>query len=273
MDHGDDEEHTASTSRLYRAYKSGSPDRAKGLHPEDRGDARDIIAALPSMVTTAQANVEMLRRAVAAAAADGIDQIIDIGCDLPSDEAPPLHDVLRARHPGAASALVDHDPYVVAHATALLAGDGPATSVVEADAREPAALVDRVRAAGTIDFSRPVCTVFGALFHFVDYADAGGAGPEGIVAELAAAAAPGSWIVCTHGSADLDPDAAAVAARMYHALGLPGRARTRAQVEQAMSATRLLPPGVVPAAEWRPDGATTPYTPAEAWIWSAAGRV
>ncbi|GAB3480728.1 SAM-dependent methyltransferase [Nocardiopsis coralliicola] len=273
MEQNGAEEHGISTSRLYRAYKSGDPDSAKGLHPADRKEARTIMARLPATSSAARSNVEMLRRAVDAAGRDGIDQIIDIGCDLPIEGVPPLHDVLRAHHPQAQSVLIDHDTYVVTHATALLAGDAERTAVVEADAREPEQLLDAVRATGAIDFDRPACIVLGALLHFVGDDETGGRGADGVVSVLASAAAPGSWIVVTHGASDINAEAAKLGVELYRERGLDLHLRSRGDIERIMGPARLLDPGVVPAADWRPDLHTTPVPFEQAGGWVAAAVV
>ncbi|MGH3286896.1 MAG: SAM-dependent methyltransferase, partial [Streptosporangiaceae bacterium] len=64
-------------------------------------------------------------------------------------------------------AYVDTDPVVVAHARALLAtGDGVAA--VDADLRDPAAVLGHQDLRAVIDPGRPVCVILGAVLHFLD---------------------------------------------------------------------------------------------------------
>jgi hypothetical protein len=72
-------------------------------------------------------------------------------------------------------------------------------------------------------------------------------------AALAGALAPGSFVAISHLTSDFAPDAVASGVAAYNALVPAGiTARTHAQVTDLFGGLPLVPPGIVPVAEWRP---------------------
>jgi hypothetical protein len=71
-------------------------------------------------------NREMLTRAVSWAGAQGIAQVIDLGCGMPAE--PGIHVTARAGVPGAKVACTGNDPVVINHLTALLGKDTASAS-------------------------------------------------------------------------------------------------------------------------------------------------
>ena len=110
-------------------------------------------------------------------------------------------------------------------------------------------------AARTLDFTRPVAVLLVAVLHFLTDAD----DPRGILAALAAALAPGSFIAVSHLTADFAPDEVASGVAAYNALVPTGiTARSHAEVTALFGGLPLVPPGIVPVTEWRPDHAARP---------------
>jgi hypothetical protein len=88
-----------------------------------------------------------------------------------------------------------------------------------------------------------------AIVHFLPDGD----GPAEIVARLASALAPGSYLALSHLTADFAPEQVTAAVAAYNALApVPVIPRTHAQVSGLFGGLPLLAPGVVPVAEWRP---------------------
>lgn len=79
----------------------------------------------------------------------GITQFIDVGSDLPTVRS--THEVAQGVNPEARVVYVDNDPIVLSHGQTLLAKNG-STAIVEADARDPAGILD---AAGTFEDVQP----------------------------------------------------------------------------------------------------------------------
>ena len=132
----------------------------------DREAARQLISVAPVIRIAAPASRAFLRRAVRYLAAEGgIRQFLDIGTGLPT--AGNTHEVAQSVAPQCRVVYVDNDPVVLAHARALLTSlpEG-ATSYVDADARDPGAIIAEARA--TLDFRQPVAVMMVDLLNFIE---------------------------------------------------------------------------------------------------------
>src|SRR5262249_6046514 len=144
---------------------------------------------------------------------------------------------------------VDNDQLVLVHARALLtpAPQG-VCDYVDADLRDPAGIL--AQAAATLDFAQPVAVLLLAVLHLLPDADR----PAAIVAALAAALAPGPCLALSPLPADLAPEQVTAATGAYNAsTPITVTARSHAQVTGLFGGLPLVPPGVVPVTEWRPD--------------------
>src|SRR6202167_77974 len=123
-----------STARMYDYWLGGHDNFAA-----DRAAALAVSEAAPEAQLMAVENRGFLRRAVRHLAADaGITQFLDIGTGLPTQGN--VHQIAHVANPDARVVYVDNDPMVVAHSRALKAGDN--TAVIEADLRDPQAILD-----------------------------------------------------------------------------------------------------------------------------------
>jgi hypothetical protein len=96
-----------------------------------------------------------------------------------------------------------------------------------------------------------------AVLQFIPDAD----DPAGIVADLASALAPCSFVAITHLTADFAPEAVNGAVRAYNKqVPAPVIARTYPQVAELFAGLPLIAPGITPVSEWRPDTITRPVT-------------
>lgn len=230
-------------ARVYGYWLGG-----KDHFPADRRVAEDVMELRPQVVAGARANRDFLIRAVQYLARQaGIRQFLDIGTGLPTPGS--THEVAQAICADARIVYADHDPLVLAHARALLSAGTPqgAVACVNADLRDPAALL--ARAAATLDFTQPVAVLLLAILHFIPANEEAAT----IVAALARALAPGSFVVISHLTADFAPDQAAPAIGAYNALmPTPVVPRTHREVTALFGALTLVAPGVVPITGWRP---------------------
>jgi S-adenosyl methyltransferase len=232
-------------ARVY-AYWLGGKDH----YPADRKAAEEVAACLPRVVVSAQANRAFLARVVGYLAGScGVGQFIDIGPGFPAPGS--THEVAQAIDPSCRVVYADCDPIVLAHARALLASRPEGRcGYVHADLRDPDLILKE--AARTLDFARPAAVILAAVLHFLPDAD----DPAGIVAALAAALAPGSFVVISHLTGDFAPGQVTAGVDAYNALVPAGvTARSHAQVTALFGGLRLVAPGVVPVSEWRPDHA------------------
>lgn len=211
----------------------------------DRAAARELIAAAPVMADVAQASRAFLRRVVRFLAIEaGIRQFLDIGTGIPA--AGSTHELAQAVDPASRIVYVDNDPVVLTHARALTPSrPGGAVSCLEADAREPTAIIDAARR--TIDLNQPVAVLMIGVLNFIE-------GP-GLVAavlrELVAALCQGSYLAIMQPAADkgLLP----VQRRWNELAALPVWLRDRAEVASWFDGLSLVEPGIVEVHEWRPD--------------------
>jgi hypothetical protein len=232
-------------ARVY-AYWLGSKDH----YPADRKAAEEVAAQRPQVVAGARANRAFLARSVRYLAGQcGIRQFLDIGPGMPAPLA--THEVAQAICSESKIVYVDSDPLVLSHARALLTSSREgACEYVDADLRDTSAIVSE--AARTLDFTQPAALILAAILHFIPDAD----DPARLVADLAAPLAPGSFVVISHLTGDFAPDQVASGVAAYNELVPAGiTARTHREVTALFGGLSLVPPGVVPVSEWRPEHA------------------
>ncbi len=238
----------AHPARVYNYWLGG-----KDHYEADRAAGDEVTRRRPHAVAGARANRAFLARAVRYLAGDcGVRQFLDIGTGLPAPGS--THELAQQVAPECAVAYVDNDPLVLVHARALLtSGPKGRCGYIGADLRDPGAIL--AQASATLDFARPVGVLLLAVLHFLAAAD----DPAGIVAALARALAPGSYLVISHLTADLAPGQVGAAIEAYNAAVPVGVIpRSHAEVTALFGGLPLVPPGVVPLAEWRHSPATGP---------------
>lgn len=239
----------AHPARVYNYWLGGTDNFSA-----DRAAAEAAIAANPGIVADALANRSFLARAVRYLAAEsGIRQFLDVGAGLPM--ADNTHQVAQAIAPESRIVYTDNDPFVLAHAGSLPPSTTQGVTIcLDADLREPEQILER--AAGTLDFTRPVALMLLIVLHLIPDDEH----PRKIVARLMDALAPGSYLVLSHPARDVRPGAIAeMAERVNERLGGPaGIMRTYDQVAALFGGLDVIQPGVVQPQYWRPDATTDP---------------
>lgn len=229
-----------SLARVYHHWLGGTD-----TSEADRAAADLAVAAHPGLLTDARANRAFLLRVVSFLAAEaGIRQFLDIGSGIPFRAG--THNIAQAHQPRARVVYVDNDPVVAARH--LARRPSPATRFVAADMRDP----DRIlaEAGELLDFTKPVAILLLAILHLIPDGD----DPYGIVARLAGAVAPDSYLALSHVPSDLQPAAMTeLGLRLNAVLPMSSTYRTRAQVARFFDGMDLVPPGLVPVQRWRPD--------------------
>jgi hypothetical protein len=212
----------------------------------------------------ARQNRQFMHRAAAWLAGQGIDQFLDIGTGIPTQ--PNLHQIVQKVAPTAKVVYTDNDPIVLRHAEALLISSAEgATDYIQADVRQPDAILERARAV--LDFDRPIALSLIALMHFItDEQDA-----HGIVRNLIATLPPGSYLVLSHAASDLYPELAAQVTAQYAKGGIALAFRTRPEVNRFFDGLELVEPGLTTAPEWFK--ATPAPEPEGSGIYAAVARI
>ncbi len=235
-----------SIARVYDAVLGG-----KDNYEVDRAVVQQLLAVNPDAVDIARDNRAWLVRVVRYLAAHrGIDQFLDCGSGLPTAEN--THQVLAKINDTARVLYVDNDPIVLAHGRALLTSTNSA--IVDADVRDPRALLAQPEVRDFFDWSRPIGLLQVGILHHV-LGDA--AGP--IMDVYLDAMPPGSYVAISHfynpgdGSELAERAAAAEAVLLGGDLGA-GQFRSREQIEGLFRGWTLVEPGLTALAEWWPDG-------------------
>ncbi len=239
-------------ARIYNYFLGG-----KDHFPADREAAEKVLAFAPATPSAARANRAFLQRAVRYVAGEGITQFLDIGTGIPT--AGNTHEVAQQVDPAVKVVYIDNDPIVLAHARALMAGPGHgATTVLQADLRDPAAILADPRVREAIDFGQPVALMLVAVLHFVDDEQ----DPYGLVRTLIDALAPGSYLILSHATGDFDPPEHSAAGKAaYQKAAAQVSPRSHPEVLRFFEGLDLLEPGVVAVPKWRPEDPEA----AEAW--------
>src|SRR6202012_1424880 len=175
------------------------------------------------------------------AAEAGIRQFLDIGTGMPT--AGNTHEVAQAAAPACRIVYVDNDPVVLAHARALLRSAAGGVSFLDADARDPASVIDGARR--TLDLMRPVAVVMIDILNFLP-------DPLAVMAGLVAPLPSGSYPAGLQPAAD---ERLALAAERCNQISpVQVFLRDRATVESCFVGLGLdlIDPGIVELDHWRP---------------------
>jgi S-adenosyl methyltransferase len=253
----------AHSARRYDYWLGGKDNFAAD---RESGDA--IAAAFPTVRIAVIENRRFVRRAVAFLAEHaGIRQFLDIGTGIPT--SPNMHEIAQGIAPASRVVYVDNDPIVLTHARALLTSSPEgATAYIDADLRDPDKIINDADLRDTLDFSRPMALMLGAILHFIPDQD----DPYGIVARLVSALPKDSYLVMSHATNDfLTPQEAA---EIVTGRWGPFFPRSEAEFARFFEGCELVPPGIVSVAEWRAEAEPQPRpTAADAYTYCAVAKV
>ena len=241
-----------SVARVYDYFLGGKDNFAI-----DRMVSEKALEITPDARYAGRANRAFLRRAVRYMVVEaGIRQFIDLGSGLPTRGN--VHEIAERHAPDVKVIYVDSDPMVLVHGRALLENATTAT-VIQADIVNPREILEHPDVTSRIDFSQPIgLLMFAILHHLRDNED-----PGGVAAVLREPLVSGSHIAISHfrdpGAAhpDASENAKKVEKLFNETLGT-GRWLQHDEIVSYFGDTELLPPGLVPLQEWRPDDEDEP---------------
>ena len=235
-----------NVARVYDYFVGG-----KDNFTADREFANRAMELAPKAPLAALVNRAFLRRVVRFMASEaGITQFLDIGSGLPTQGN--VSEVAHEIDPAAHVVYVDNDPMVYIHSKALLS-DAVSVEIVNADIRNPVEILTHPTVLSLIDFDRPVgLLMLAVLHHLEDDED-----PAAIVARLRDAMPAGSYMAMSSfrmpGPEHPELRAAAIEGERLLAKDLgSGRWREDDELVTWFGDWKLLPPGWVSMAEWRP---------------------
>jgi hypothetical protein len=209
-----------------------------------------------------RSNRDFIGRAIRYLAGEaGIRQFLDIGTGIP--KADDLHGVAQQTASDARMVFVDNDDVVLAHAHELMQSTPEGVArFIKGDFYEPDTVLER--AAESLDLAKPTALMLVALLHL--HSDA--LHPYETLRRYVDELPSGSYLVMTHLSTDIDPDAtrglqqAAEGANVESGFHL----RSKQEFTRFFEGLELVEPGIVPVTSWRTElDFVAPF-------WSGVGR-
>jgi hypothetical protein len=217
----------------------------------DRKAARAMLASAPAIERIPAQARAFRNRVVRFLAEAGISQFLDIGNGM----VPPgtTHEVAQAVNPAARIVYTDTDPMVLSRVQSLIQSTpGGVVTCVDGDIEDVDAII--ATAGETLDLREPVAVLLlSTLAHVPTMIAAARA-----VSALMAAVPAGSCTAIYHLANDLDPAIPAANRYWNKTAPTPITLRSHADVEALVAGLELVPPGVVPVTEWRPDAPAAP---------------
>jgi S-adenosyl methyltransferase len=256
------------TSRPHSARVYDYMIGGKNNFAADRETAAQVLKHSPNAHTAARENRAFLGRAVRFLTAEaGIRQFLDIGTGLPTTNS--VHEVAQSIDPTCRVVYCDNDPLVLAHARALLTSSREGrTAYIQADARDPKAILSNQDVRAVLDFDQPIALMLVALLHGIADED----NPAEIVATLVEALPSGSYLVASHLTMEHDTDPGA-SQRVLQGAGVPMQKRASDDFARlAFAGLDLVPPGVVLVSEWRRSASGPHPSPAEVNCYGGVAR-
>lgn len=229
-----------SPARVYDAVLGG-----RNNFKADREAADVFMALIPQAREAALLNRAAISRGVHyMVRRGGIDQILDVGCGLPTEQN--THDAAHEINPDTRVVYVDNDPMVVSHGRALLSDDRT-TTVVTADLRDPIGLLDNPEVGASLDFDRPIGVMLAGMLMGVADAES----PDEIIATLMEPFASGSHLFITTWPDTGDPVQRALSRACLEIFGY-GWCRPVDQIERHFQGMPLVAPGLEFSSRWYP---------------------
>ena len=235
----------------------------------DRQSADAIEQKFPGMRAGIRANRDVLGRMTGFLAAEaGIRQFLDIGTGLPT--ADNTHEVAQQIAPDSKVLYVDNDPLVMTHARALLTSTPQgATDYIEADLRDPEAILAAPQLRATLDLGQPVALMLIAILHFVP----GPGQAKPLVDRLLSELPPGSYLAATHFTLDFMPAHEQATYRQMLDSGMSDIwPRDRTEFATLFDGLELVEPGISLVSQWRPRPDTPHVDPSRISIWAGVAR-
>jgi hypothetical protein len=233
---------TATPARRYD-YLHGGKDNFEA----DRNSAAELAKIFPDAAVAAAENRRFIRRVVKHLSGElGVRQFLDIGCGIP--EGPSVFELAGA---GARVVSVDNDEHVAVHGRAFL-GDGPNNGDARArfvlgDLRWPDTFLTHADLTGTLDLTKPVAVVIGAVLHFIP----AGQDPYGAVRTVMDTMPPGSYLAVSVGTGDfMTTEQLAAFAALPESVHGHLVSRTKTEIARFFDGLTLQDPGLVPTADW-----------------------
>ncbi|MEM8534174.1 MAG: SAM-dependent methyltransferase [Chloroflexota bacterium] len=228
-----------NAARMYDYFLGGSHNFIV-----DRKAADQVLNIYPDTALIARVNRAFLQRVVKYLLRQGINQFLDIGSGIPT--AGNVHEIVHATKPDARVVYIDNDPIAVAQSKQILANN-PHADIIDADARQPEAILSHSITTSLIDFQKPIAILLVSLLHFI----ADDAEVKKIISTLRNATVSGSYLVLSHITKENIPEEIAKQAeQIYKNSSTPICYRTQVEMQALFDGFELIEPGVVIPPQW-----------------------
>jgi hypothetical protein len=260
-----DDDSVPNAARVYDFYLGGDHN-----FTADRAFAEQIFHIAPTVPAITRQNRSFLTRVVQFYLDQGITQFLDIGSGVPT--AGNVHEIAQRHVPDAKIVYVDYEPVAYNSALTLLADNQNAT-ILHADLRDPAEILNHPDTLDLLDFSQPLGLLMVGVLLFIPDAD----DPAGLVASYRDKCAPGSLLAISHITDEHAPPE--LTAEMSRFVGLYDSAnehiypRDHAELTSWFAGTELVEPGVTRLCDWRPVDGTEADDPAAPLGYGGVGRI
>jgi len=218
----------------------------------DRAVADRLAETRPHVKIATVCCRAFVRRAVNVITAEGVEQFLDIGSGLPT--VGNVHDLVHARRPQARVVYVDVDPVVIAHSSQML-DDEPYVTIIEADVRDPASILEHRETRDLLDFSQPVGLMMTSLLHFIVDDDLAYRSVEILIDALPT----GSYVAVSHAWLSAGSRESFAEMTESYKPAASSRPRPRASIARFFDGLELLEPGLVAPQFWRPEEPDDPF--------------
>ena len=234
-----------SAARIYDYTLGGSHN-----FKVDRDFADQVFQYVPWVPNINRLNRSFLHRVVRFYLDQGIRQFLDLGSGIPT--VGNVHDVAQQEVPDARVVYVDYEPVAFHQASAML-DDNPYATVIQADIRDPRAILEHPQTRHLLDFTQPLGLLMVGVLLFIAPEDH----PGELVATYRQPLAPGSLLAVSHLCDEHAPpelrEQVAAAVAFYQQANEQLHVRTRAEITAWLDGMELLEPGVVFLPDWRPE--------------------
>ncbi|MFL6118974.1 SAM-dependent methyltransferase [Actinophytocola sp.] len=151
----------------------------------------------------------------------------------------------------------------------MLLKDNELATVLHADLRRPASVLDHQRTRELLDFTEPVALLMCAVLHFIPDED----GPLEIIAAYRETLCPGSFLAISHATDDHYPTETSAAADLYKDTKTPGTLRTYEEIARFFNGFTLVDPGLVYTPLWRPEPGIATADPRQSLCYGGVARL
>ncbi|GAA2805778.1 SAM-dependent methyltransferase [Saccharopolyspora taberi] len=249
-------------ARMYDYFLGGSANFAI-----DRETAEQALRIAPTERDYCWANRGFLGRAVRYLVTEaGIDQFLDLGSGVPT--VGNVHEIAHEHNPAARVAYVDWEPVACHHARHLLGAEEHRVTVTEADACDVEAVLNAPGVAGLFDFARPIAVLAFGILDIIPSLDG-----AGLISRYRDACVPGSALAVSNNAqmTRTDEEVAGIRGLLANTSTPQLHLRSREEVAALLPGYTLVEPGVVPAAQWRPDRPVTDEEARRGNVYGAVG--